>query len=111
MVEQNFMNTPEKGAPDKDDGSNYGGSQGSTSPEKNKSELLNDKDVGGLTSMMEFYKRIKERSMLKQTPEAKENYLWHKKYLRRIQPYVMVLYIFFLPNVESPEWCNKFVQD
>lgn len=57
---------------------------------------------------MEFYKIIKLKSLIKPTPEAKKQYLLHKKFTRRIQPIVLIIYIAILPLIETPDWCNRY---
>lgn len=78
--------------------------------DRDRSEIIQEKDIGGISSSLEFYSLIKEASMVKNTPEAKAQYHRHKRIFEKLQPLVCVVYIAVLPLLEAPEWCADYWQ-
>ena len=55
-----------------------------------------------------FDARLKEKALIKDNAKASSRHKFQKKWLSIIKNIVIGLYFFFIPLIESPEWCLKY---
>ena len=52
-----------------------------------------------------FYRILKERVLVRDTPEAKRHFRIYKKVINIIRYIVIAFYVVVIPFIDTPNWC------
>ena len=56
---------------------------------------------------MQFFKILKEKTLVKQDATSKRHYGYQKGIISKISVFVLALYILVIPVIECPSWCYE----
>ena len=54
---------------------------------------------------MEIYRKLKERLEVKNDDRSKSLYKFHKNVIKVIRQFILLVFLVFLPFIETPKWC------
>ena len=66
---------------------------------------ISNKDVGGINTNIEFYRRIKERILVNDDDLSRKHFEFYKSWITKMRYGVIVLYAVVIPFMEVPNWC------
>ena len=61
--------------------------------------------MGGINTNIEFYRKIKERILVKNDELSQQQFKFYKTFITKMRYFVIVLYAIILPFMEAPNWC------
>lgn len=94
-----------------DDASSQGTNKGGAKRQNElKEKLLANKGVRDMHFEIAFDARLREKSTMLESEEAKKAYKVQRVCLNRLRNITIVIYYFIVPYFETPDWCLKYFQ-
>ena len=91
-----------------DDAASSQGTNAKRQNEQLKEKLVANKGVRDMHFEIAFDARLREKSTMLESEEAKKAYKVQKVCLSRIRNVTIVVYYFIVPYFETPDWCLKY---
>jgi len=68
-------------------------------------------DIRALQQDLAFDRALKERAMLKHTPDAAGKYKFSKNVLNPIKYCALAIFYIIIPMLQTPDWCVRALEE